>query len=156
MRVAESEDNAEGGNADDDVVEIPRDTMEVKADKVGKDEKAEDLDSEISGPRESSKSSSSSSSSGPSVPKGKAAKAKASSKEKAEPKRGRGRGRGTAIPPPKAEVPKKRPVPLDTSDVKLNMSLKARLDQISQQNAIEASGSASSSSKAPAVKRRKT
>lgn len=161
MKVAESEDNAEGGNGEDDVVQIPRDVMEVKPDndKEGKNEKEEDIDSEISGPHESSKSSSSSSSSssGPSAPKGKTAKAKAS-KAKAEPKKGagRGRGRGTELPPPKAEVPKKRLVPLDTSDVKINQNLKARLDQISQDSAIGTSGSASSSGKAPAGKRRKT
>jgi len=158
LKVAESEDNAVGGNGEDDVVQIPRDVMEVKPDKAGKDEKEADLDSEISGPHESSKSSSSSSSSsGPSAPKGKTAKAKAS-KAKAEPKKGagRGRGRGTELPPPKAEVPKKRLVPLDTSDVKINQNLKARLDQISQDAAVGTSGSASSSGKAPAGKRRKT
>lgn len=160
LRVAEPEDNLQADNGEDDVAEIPQDVMEVTPDQSEKAEKEEGVESEISGPRDSSKSSSSSSSSssGSPSPKGKAAKAKAS-KAKAEPKRGAGRGRGpksAEMPPPKAEVAKKRPVPIDTSNVKINQNLKARLDQISQEAVIEGSGSASSSSKAPAAKRKKT
>eukprot|EP00435_Cladocopium_sp_Y103_P035031 s1250_g9.t1 len=159
LKLAEDSEKAGDDNPDDDVVEIPKDVMEVKQDKAvtksEKEQKEPDPDSDMTGVDESSGKSSSSSSSSSSSQKKKPSKAKV----KAEPKnkgRGRGRGRGKELDVPKSpatSVSRKRPQPIDTSNVKVNESLKSRLDQISQENAIAASSS--SSSKQPAAKRLK-
>lgn len=152
LEEAETAVQDETGNvAEEDLVDIPKDVMDFQTDKASKTDKTEketgSPDSAMSGAADSSSkdSSSSSSSEKPSTKK---------AQPRAQPKQGRGRGRGkVAAEAPAVEQPKKRPVPLDTSNVKINPSLKLRLDAAADANALK---SAPSSSSKPPAKKRKT
>ena len=151
LEEAEAAGHDETGNvADEDLLDIPKDVMDLQVDKASKTDKTgKDTvspDSEMSGVADSSSNDSSSSSSSEKPNPKKAQPAP-------KPKEGRGRGRGKAAAAPVPEVPKKRLVPLDTSDVKINPTLKLRLDAAADANTLKASAP-SSSSKQPAKKRK--
>lgn len=121
-------------DAADDMVDIPKGVMEVKPES----EKAEPVkdkarpDSDVRAAAESTGDSSSSSSSSSDIAAKAADKSSKVSAPKTLPKnkgRGRGgRGRGRETASPDKEISRKRPVPIDTSGVKINAGLKARLD----------------------------
>ena len=159
LRLAEEQQEGDN-NPEDEVVEIPQKVVKVNPEKKGKKDEPEQAepDSDMSEANESSGRSKSSSSSSSSASLGPAAKGKTSkTKANAEPKtgRGRGRGRGRGVdksPAPTLPPSRKRPQPIDTSDVKLNPGLTLRLDQA--RDRIEPSSSAASSKEGQ--KRRKT